>query len=114
MRKWRKMTWALWIWSALIIVWMVAGGGSAANDCVEEADQTLREACEAGAGIGILLIAFIGFVGFVFLSIIWFMTRPRTRPCPRCGEDVKKGVMTCKSCNYDFNAMGSQQATASA
>lgn len=104
MPKFRKMTWALLIWSGLIIAWMVAGG--AASDCLAEPDQLSREACEAGTGIGVALIALIGFFGFVPLSIIWFMTRPKTRPCPRCGEDVKKGVMACKTCGYDFREMG--------
>lgn len=100
------MTWVLLLWCGLILVWMIAGGGSAAQDCANEPDQLAREACEAGTGLGVALIALIGFFGFAFLALIWFMTRPRTRPCPRCGEDVKKGVMTCKSCGYDFSQMG--------
>jgi hypothetical protein len=107
------MTWVILIWCALIVVWMVAGAGSAAEDCARETDQTLREACEAGTGIGVLLIALIGFFGFAFLSIIWFMTRPRTRECPRCGNDVKKGVMVCKACGYDFRTVGQQPAAPS-
>ena len=73
----RKMTWVLIVWCALILIWAIAGGGSAAEDCENEATQSLQEACEAGTGIGILLILFIGFIGFVFLSLIWFMSRPR-------------------------------------
>lgn len=100
MRKWRKMTWVLLIWCALIFAWMIVGAGEA--NCDDEATEELRTACEAGAGVGILLIALVGFFGFTFLAIIWFMTRPRTKECPRCGEDVKKGRMTCKACGYDF------------
>lgn len=106
MLRWRKMTWVLIIWSALILVWAVAGGGSAANDCADEVGETARSACEAGTGIGILLVLLIGFFGFVFLGLIWFMTRPKNRPCPRCGEDVKKGTMECRSCGFDFRGMG--------
>lgn len=68
------MTVVIWVWCALILVWAIAGGGGAANDCEGERYQ---DACEAGAGLGILLILFIGFIGFVFLSIIWFMTKPK-------------------------------------
>ena len=68
------MTWVLWAWSALIIAWAIAGGANASNSC---AHQTYQSACNAGAGIGVLVILFIGFVGFVFFSLIWFMTRPR-------------------------------------
>jgi hypothetical protein len=110
MRKWRKMTWAVIAWTTLILVWMI--GGAASNDCASEtgsgllSDQDAQAACEVGTGLGVVAIAFFGFFGFVFLSIIWFMTRPKTRDCPRCGNDVEKGVMQCKSCGYDFNQMG--------
>lgn len=105
--KWRKMTWVVLLWCALILVWAIAGGGSAANDCANEVDELSRSACEAGAGIGIAVILLIGFFGFVFLSLIWFMTRPRTRACPRCGDDVKKGVLVCQDCGFDFSSIGS-------
>lgn len=74
MRRWRKMTWVLIAWCALILVWAIAGGSSAANSCKH---QTYQNACQAGAGIGVAIILFIGFCGFVFFSLIWFMTRPR-------------------------------------
>lgn len=79
MRRWRKMTWVLIIWSALILIWAIAGGGAAADECAKQITQLEREACETGAGIGILLVLLIGFFGFVFFSIIWFMTRPRIK-----------------------------------
>lgn len=106
MLRWRKMTWVLIIWSALILIWAIAGGGSAADDCSNEATQTAQDACEAGAGIGIAIILLIGFFGFVFFGLIWFMTRPKVRACPRCGDDVKKGEMRCTSCGFDFTTMG--------
>lgn len=102
--KWRKMTWALVIWSTIILVWAI--GGAAGNDCANEVTQLERDACEAGTGIGVLAVLGMGFFGFVFLSLIWFMTRPRGRPCPRCGEHVKKGVLECRSCGYDFQQIG--------
>jgi hypothetical protein len=101
MRKWRKMTWVLIIWSAVILVWALAGGMSASDKC---ATQVYENACNAGVGLGVGLILFIGFIGFVFFSLIWFMSRPRTRECPACGNDVKRGRTTCASCGYDFAA----------
>jgi hypothetical protein len=53
-RNWRKMTWALVLWSAGIVVFMAFGG------------------------LGILLGA-IGVVGLIVLVILWFMTRPLWR-----------------------------------
>lgn len=99
---WRKMTWVLIIWSVLILIWAIAGG--AGNDCGSETTQLNREACEAGTGIGVALIFFIGFIGFVFFSLIWFMTRPKGRECPACGERVKRGRTECPDCGHDFAA----------
>lgn len=57
------MTWVLIGWCTLILIWVVAGVERA--NCEEE---TYREACEAGAGIGVLLVLFIGFFGFMFFA----------------------------------------------
>jgi K+ transporter len=51
--KWRKMTWALLLWGALIGLWMVGG--------------TFVLALLAGA------------FGLIILSVIWFMTMPLWR-----------------------------------
>lgn len=108
MRRWRKATWALVIWSVLILIWAIAGG--AANDCGSETTELNQSACEAGTGIGVAIVLFIGFVGFVFFSLIWLMSRPKNRTCPRCGNDVKKGLMACPSCSFDFTTMGQTTA----
>lgn len=69
MRGWRKMTWVLWAWCALIVYLAVAGASG--SDCGGE------DACEAGTGLGVLLILLVGFFGFMFFAAIWYMTRPR-------------------------------------
>ena len=77
------MTWALIAWCVLIVVWAIAGGAHATHTCSSRAGsqfltaQQAQNACNTGVGIGVLVILFIGFIGFVFLSLIWFMTRPR-------------------------------------
>jgi len=121
MKKWRKSTWALLIWCALILVWAVAGGSAAAEDCKNNADgggflskQDISDACEAGAGLGVAVILFIGFVGFCFFSLIWFMTRSSRRDCPACGHGVKKGRTTCGSCGFDFAHAAASSAAATA
>ena len=111
MPRWRKMTWVLIVWCALILTWAIAGGGSAAEDCEQEQTENLREACEAGAGIGIAIIFLIGFFGFVFFGLIWLMTRPKGRDCPVCGEFVRRGETKCRRCGHDFAAAaGTPQA----
>jgi len=86
MRHWRKMTWALIVWSALVVLWAVAGAagsGSAATDYCEHhrsaylSQHGCEEAHNVGTGIGVAAIVFVGFLGFVVLSLVWFMTRPK-------------------------------------
>jgi hypothetical protein len=104
------MTWVIIIWSAFILIWAIAGGSDAANtdECKNEATESARQLCEdatdVGAGLGVAAIFFLGFVGFIVLSLIWFMTRPKGRECPACGENVKKGKTACPKCGHDFAA----------
>ena len=75
-RRIRKMTYVVWAWCLLIVVWAIAGAHSAMSspDCTG-----YHDACATGTGIGVMLVLLIGFFGFVFLSLIWFMTRPKER-----------------------------------
>ena len=74
LRRIRKMTYVLWAWCLAILVWAVGGANNA------HCHGTYTQACQAGAGIGVLFVLFIGFVGFLFLSLIWFMSRPSDPP----------------------------------
>lgn len=112
----RKTSWALIAWTALFVVWIVAA--IAGNDCASQAgdefisDQTARDACAVGTGIGVALIFFLWFIGFIVLSIVWFLTRNRsTRDCPACGKGVKRGIVQCGACGYDFR-QGQRPASA--
>jgi len=107
------MTWAIVIFSILMLVWAIAG--SAGSECGKyPAGSSDRKACElgedVGTGIGVTIIFVLWFIGFIILSIIWFMTRRRGRVCPHCGEDVKKGRTTCQNCGYDFTIGGKPPA----
>ena len=53
-RYWRKMTWALVLWSAGVVVFMILGG------------------------LGISSVA-IALLGLIVLGVLWFMTRPLWR-----------------------------------
>jgi hypothetical protein len=52
---WRKMTWAILLWSGAMLTWL------------------------AGTEPGVALGALLWFLGFVVLSLIWFMSRPLWR-----------------------------------
>jgi hypothetical protein len=66
----------------------VSAGSSAAHDaanCVHDSSVTsgaltahqCAQATGASGGIAIAMILVVGFFGFVFLSLIWFMSRPK-------------------------------------
>jgi hypothetical protein len=116
------MTWALLLWSGVMFTWMIggaiSGGTSAASDCAKDPSvingvltkQECIDASNAGTGIGVGLLFFLWFMGFVVLGFIWLMTRPRRRECPVCGESVKRGRIACGHCGYDFKqALASQK-----
>lgn len=58
MRHWRKMTWALIAWSAVMAIWILGGS----------------------AGVGTVIVLWC--LGLVVLGLIWFMTRPRQHGGP--------------------------------
>lgn len=86
-RKMRKLTWAIIIFNALMLVWIVAGTGSAVNgaDCANQtADAFMtaaenQELCEGataiGAGIAVFGLLFLTMMVDVILGIIWLVTR---------------------------------------
>jgi hypothetical protein len=99
------MTWVILIWTAIFVVWTIAGiSDRGSQDCAPH-DSLCQNASDTGTGIGVALIWMLWFVGFVVLSIIWFMTRLRgERQCPVCGSTVKRGQTSCPRCGYDFRA----------
>lgn len=107
---WRKMTWVIIVWSVVMALWIVGGliGADNSEECAREAgslsQQTCTDARDVGTGIGVIALWFVWFFGFIALSLIWFMTRPKGRECPACGERAKKGVTVCTSCGHDFAA----------
>jgi hypothetical protein len=107
MPKWRKATWALLIVNLLMLIWVISGVAATSNNCAGETGTNLA-ACQdgtaIGAGIGVTLLFVLWFFLFVVFGLIWLMSKPSKRLCPRCGHDVKKGLTVCKSCNYDFAA----------
>jgi hypothetical protein len=102
--RWRKMTWVLNLWNVLFLIWIIAGISSRPSEDCPPGDQLCVDASDVGTGIGVALIVMLWVLGFIVLSLVWFMTRPKHRQCPRCGNDVKKGRTECAKCGYDFSA----------
>ena len=67
--------------------WAIGGAATAdnaaqcANDTVLGA-ETCTDARNAGTGIAVVLIFLLWFVGFIILSLIWFMSRPKGASVP--------------------------------
>jgi len=72
MRRWRKMTWAIVIWTGLCFLWVFAGLSEASK--VTGAGTT---AYAAGVTIGVTFIIFVWFLVLIPLALIWFATRPK-------------------------------------
>ena len=76
-RRIRKMTYVLWAWCLAIIFWAATGAASTPKQHCGAYQHACTQGAQAGTAIGVALILLVGFFGFVFFSIIWFMTRPK-------------------------------------
>ena len=80
MRRWRKSTWALVIWTVLIFVWIAAGmanAGNAAQSCTGTDSAACQAGVGIGTGIGVTFLFVLWFVGFIVGTIVWFASRPK-------------------------------------
>jgi hypothetical protein len=82
-RKWRKITWVMVASSTLAVIGGLALAGQAANQYNSACSQALgggslcQQVGNQAASDQFGHIMKIGVIGFVILSIIWFMTRPQ-------------------------------------
>ena len=76
MPRWRKMTWAILIWSALFLFWGISGAAAVGD--IETTSAAESAGVAIGAGIGFTFIFMVWFLGFIIMSIVWFMTRPKS------------------------------------
>ncbi len=100
----RKASWALIIWTGLMALWAATGLSSTNDACSNDPNVYCEAGATLGRGLGLTFLALVWFVGFLILGVIWLATRPQRRLCPVCGHQVKKGVVICSRCGYDFRA----------
>jgi hypothetical protein len=103
---WRKMSWMILIWNALMIIWIIAGVASShPHNCADLGNQLCNDANNVGTGIAVTLLVVLWLVGDFILGIIWLVTKGNRRACPTCGLPVKAGVFQCKKCGFDFRTI---------
>lgn len=105
----RVSSWLITIWSAIFLVWIIGAIAARPSQDCAPGDSLCHDASDAGTGIGVGIIIFLWFIGFVALALVWLMTRPKHRLCPACGTEAKKGVTACASCGFDFAAADQAQ-----
>lgn len=112
---WRKGTYIILLFNLLMLIWVITGAASAsgnATDCGTLSQSTCNSARDAGTAIGVGLVIGLWVAGDVILGVIWLVTnRRKSRECPACGRDVKKGRFVCSGCGYDFRSALPSEAT---
>lgn len=59
-------------------------------------------AVNVAAGLGLLVM-------LLLVALLLTVHQHSTgRPCPRCGQRVKVGVLDCPHCGFDFRTIGAQ------
>ena len=71
MRSWRKTTWVIAIWTALMVLWI----GSGISATAESASHSTAAA--AGVTIGVTLLFLMWLLVLAPLALVWFATRPK-------------------------------------
>jgi hypothetical protein len=51
-------------------------------------------------------LGFGALILLLLLAALFWIIRPGSRPCPRCGQRVKNGVLDCPHCGFDFRTIG--------
>jgi hypothetical protein len=109
MPHWRKATWTFIIFNIvmmLILLWVISTLQSVNSACDGRVifAQDCNNAAQAGSWATLFAFVLIVFwlPGALGLAITWVLTRPNTRPCPRCGLGVQRGLTECPTCGYLF------------
>jgi hypothetical protein len=113
--RWRWTTWAILLFSGAMLLWASTwiGGGL---ECAEYAPGTAaRDACElqkdVRSGIGLFAVGVVWIGGTLVLGVIWLVTRPGKRRCPRCAREAKVGLTACPECGYEFGREPDEDAS---
>lgn len=57
----------------------------------------------SGAELTIAVVLGLIFLGLGAALLVGAYYMRDSRPCPRCAKGVRKGVVVCPTCGYDFS-----------
>lgn len=101
--RWRVFTWVILAFNVIMLIWAIAGASTSESCKGLVGDElTICQAGQVGTGIGVGLIILLWALGDIILGVVWLITRPHSRYCPVCGNKVRRGVMQCRDCGFDF------------
>jgi len=77
--KFRKATWGLVIWTGLMVAWLVSGLINVSNNasCTGDYSAYCQAGTAIGAGVGVVFIGGLWFMGFIVGSVVWFASKPK-------------------------------------
>jgi hypothetical protein len=93
--NWRKPTWAVIVWTGLMVLWLASLGSNA--HCAY-----LDDACHAHEVGNYTVVVVLWVVVVLPLVVIWYRSRSNPRPCPVCATNVPAGMTQCSRCGYSF------------
>lgn len=105
---WRAFTWVILVVNVLLLVEFIGTVAVAVSDHTMQCSELLGiRQCFATSGDAtrtgtVVIVVILWVVVDVILGTIWLVTRGRD--CPVCGRKVRRGVIVCGSCGYDFRA----------
>lgn len=69
--------WTFIVFNILMLVWLIAGVGSASSDISQMQDEASRAGAEIGTGLGAMMIIFLWMAGAVVLGIMTYFSRAK-------------------------------------
>lgn len=103
----RILTWVIIAW--IIFTLIVAISYAAADQACVGPGGFEEFGCRLQARVGFRAAIAWLVIGTIVLGTVWIITQPRskTRECPACGSEVKRGQTRCQVCDHDFAAAAS-------
>lgn len=103
---WRKMSWVVLTWNALMVVLTIGAFAFAHSHhtCQNLPTQLCDQATSAITTAGAWVVVAIWLIGDVLLGGIWLATKQSWRVCPACGLPLGAESKRCDACGARLSA----------